>query len=253
MRNAVYLLANGYPHPDFAVKYGWNLQIQTLFFSYKLHLKQMEKIYEEDNMNLDRETIQSLAVVFLYDREMSLRFAKKGGDFLCHGDEDQASYFELVESMVQRSHSSSLWLQAMVAYFDLHFGIQTIRGKDMHTHLAEYEYAGTNWLQVNETLRAQDSGASPRHKILAADEADIPRELVEEGAGSWTGLIVDSDILDPIDPTASSDPAIGLCNGYMGLFGKCVCTVVSGVLLISYSSDSSDPILEAESRQKIAP
>ena len=95
----------------------------------------------------------------------------------------------------------------------------------------QYEYAGTNWLEVNKKLRDQAPGGSPTHEILHVDDVGITQERIEGGTLSWHGIVANTDILDPIDPSASSDPMIGLCNGYMGRFGEYMPILISEALL----------------------
>jgi hypothetical protein len=82
---------------------------------------------------------------------MRVQFAKRGGDVLWAAG--FGSYYDLVEGLVEMLDTSAVWLQALVAYFDVHLLKCTGRGQDFATELQNYRYAGSTWLEVVTKLR----------------------------------------------------------------------------------------------------
>jgi hypothetical protein len=65
------------------------------------------------------------------------------------------------------------------------------------------------------------------HEIVKLGDIEMSGEPGESETGSYPWFTITTNVLEPINPLASSNPAIELCNGYIGSFGKFTVFVAS--------------------------
>ena len=242
--HTAYLLGNGYPHPDFAVFYGFHRQLNHQVNSYVLHMEHLlQGLYSSGEVYVG--SLQSLAELFLLHQDMISKYGQGVGKILNVLElTDSATYFKIIEAIVKNLNSPVVWLQAVVVFFKLHDLRALASGKSLSHHLDELEYAGKTWTEVISLLRIYSGSDPAKHSFEETDinMADLlPEDVKTEEDFSDTTIRTSSasgNVLSPIEVGSGFNDIIELCNGYIGLFGKSIIPYITDFKLILQSGEN---------------